>query len=452
MESEVIWGLRWGLPQAEFLTPQELRSQRGFRWFGLGPLQSGDTTLFLRCSPWWQEVDRCIGGEVSLSGDDDSAVLPHTFGCGSLVRARPRDDGYAFPGRREFLAQSFEAGRVVSRWESCWFSVPSSGDILLGSARGAYKTVEVTFHCTKQILWLLPPTTLDGGAALGYTGIPSVERSLDMQLCPTTATTLRGEPCLPSWACKYSSGLTGSAYRACGEMPSALDTMALLQVHQAKALRDLHKGDNNLAVLHELCAEMDLVLRGMNVTAQSMGRVMSMLVVQERNLWLCLADMKEQEKVQFLNARRPASLATLLRALPSSFSAAQKQTEATKHVKRRRKPAASTPLPFGYPSSHAAAAAAFHQAGHPARPGGLGGEYFVWFCFCSTAGPAASSTQNISKRVVSSVSGSQEEEIGGPCIPETFPSSSLASSQQWVALYSFTDGVLVPCRCRLWLA
>ncbi len=153
----MIWGLRWGLPQAEFLTPQELRSQRGFRWFGLGPLQSGDTTLFLRCSPWWQEVDRCIGGEVSLSGDDDSAVLPHTFGCGSLVWARPRDDGYAFPGRREFLAQSFEAGRVVSRWESCWFSVPSSGDILLGSAWGAYKTVEVTFHCTKQILWLLPP-------------------------------------------------------------------------------------------------------------------------------------------------------------------------------------------------------------------------------------------------------------------------------------------------------
>ncbi len=279
---------------------------------------SAEWSLFLRCSPWWQEVDRCIGGEVSLSGDDDSAVLPHTFGCGSLVRARPKDDGYAFPGRREFLAQSFEAGRVVSRWESCWFSVPSSGDILLGSARGAYKTVEVTFHCTKQILWLLPPTTLDGGAALGYTGIPSLERSLDMQLCPTTATTLRGEPCLPSWACKYSSGLTGSAYRACGEMPSALDTMALLQVHQAKALRDLHKGDNNLAVLHELCAEMDLVLRGMKVTAQSMGRVMSMLVVQERNLWLCLADMKEQEKVQFMNA--PVSQTGLFGDAVESFA------------------------------------------------------------------------------------------------------------------------------------
>ncbi len=41
VESEVIWGLRWGLPQVEFLTPQALRSRRGCHWIGLGPLQSG---------------------------------------------------------------------------------------------------------------------------------------------------------------------------------------------------------------------------------------------------------------------------------------------------------------------------------------------------------------------------------------------------------------------------
>ncbi len=58
-----------------------------------------------------------------------------------------------------------------------------------------------------------PITTLDGGAALGYTGIPSVEGSMAMKLCPTATTTLRGDPCLPSRACKYSSGLTSSAYR-----------------------------------------------------------------------------------------------------------------------------------------------------------------------------------------------------------------------------------------------
>ncbi len=166
-----------------------------------------------------------------------------------------------------------------------------------------------------------PLTTLDGGAALGYTGIPSVERSVAMQLCPTVASTLRGEPCLPSRACKYSSGLTGSAYRACGEAASALHAMALLQVHQAKALRDLHKGGHDLAVLHELRAAMDLALRATKVTAQSLGRAMSTLVVQERHLWLCLTDMKEQEKVQFLNApvSQTGLSATLSRAVPSSF-------------------------------------------------------------------------------------------------------------------------------------
>ncbi len=72
---------------------------------------------------------------------------------------------------------------------------------------------------------------------------------MNMQLCTTATTTLRGEPCLPSQACKYSSGLTGSTYRACGE--AALYAMALLQVHQAKAPRDLQEGGHDLAVLHE---------------------------------------------------------------------------------------------------------------------------------------------------------------------------------------------------------
>ncbi len=189
-----------------------------------------------------------------------------------------------------------------------------------------------------------PLTTLDGGAAFGYTGIPSVERSVAMQLCPTVASTLRGEPCLPSRACKYSSGLNGSAYRACGEAASALHAMALLQVHQAKARRDLHEGGHDLAVLHELRAATDLALQATKVTAQSLGRAMSTLVVQERHLWLCLTDMKEQEKVQFLNA--PVSQTGLfgdaVESCAQQFSAAQKQTEAIKHIMRRRKPAAAS--------------------------------------------------------------------------------------------------------------
>ncbi len=55
-----------------------------------------------------------------------------------------------------------------------------------------------------------------------------------MQLFPTAVTTLRGDPCLPLRACLFSSGLTGSAYRACGEAASALHAMMLLQVQGSR--------------------------------------------------------------------------------------------------------------------------------------------------------------------------------------------------------------------------
>ncbi len=126
--------------------------------------------------------------------------------------------------------------------------------------------------------------TLDGGAARGYTEVPPVERSVAMQLCPRTASTWRGNPLLPSRACRHSSALTGSAYAACGEAASALHAMALLQVHQAKALRDLHEGGHDPGVLSELRTATDLALRATKVTARSLGRAMSTMVVQERHL------------------------------------------------------------------------------------------------------------------------------------------------------------------------
>ncbi len=333
-------------------------------------------------------------GEPSLSRDDDSAALPPS---GVVALSEPD------PEMTAMLSRAAENVGLV--WNPPPRPDPSRLDewFLGGGRTGFQRPPPVPFfpevHEELTSSWKAPftarnkpcgsspLTTLDGGAALGYTGIPSVERSVAMQLCPTVASTLRGEPCLPSRACKYSSGLTGSAYRACGEAASALHAMALLQVHQAKALRDLHEGGHDLAVLHELRAATDLALRATKVTAQSLGREMSTLVVQERHLWLGLTDMKEQEKVQFLNA--PVSQTGLfgdaVESCAQQFSAAQKQTEAIKHIMRRRKPAAaSTPAaapqparrPCGRPRSHAAAAA-FHRAaswsrsqtGRPARPG-----------------------------------------------------------------------------------
>ncbi len=100
-------------------------------------------------------------------------------------------------------------------------------------------------------------TTLDGGAAQGYVGVPPVERAIAMQLCPQGAAAWRGNPRLPSRACKFSSALTAKAYGAAGQAASALHAMALLQVHQAKALKQLHEGDADPGVLPRLLTKGD---------------------------------------------------------------------------------------------------------------------------------------------------------------------------------------------------
>ncbi len=128
---------------------------------------------------------------------------------------------------------------------------------------------------------------------------------------------------------------------------------------------------------------MDLALRATKVTVLSLGRAMSTLVVQDRHIWLCLTDMKEQKKVQFLNA--PVSQATLSRAVPSSFRQHRSRLRQSNtscaggNLLLPLSPSAcSSPwaAPCGRSRFHAAAAA-FHQAaswsrsqaGRPARPG-----------------------------------------------------------------------------------
>ncbi len=178
--------------------------------------------------PWWPDVDCCIGGlSLSLRVWWLGCVIP--FGCGSIVRARPRDDGYS---------RAAENVRLMWNPPPCPDSSSLHDWFLGGGCAGSQCPPSVPFFpevheqftsswktpfTARNKSWSSSPlTTLDGGAALGYTGVPSVERTVAMQLCPTAATALRGEPCLPLRTCLYSSGLTSSAYRACGEAASAL--------------------------------------------------------------------------------------------------------------------------------------------------------------------------------------------------------------------------------------
>ncbi len=145
-------------------------------------------------------------------------------------------------------------------------------------------------------------TTLDGGVAKGYAGIPQVERAIAVHLCPRNAATCRNRPRLPSKACKLTAALAAKAYSAAGQAASALHAMAILQVHQAKALKQVHEGSTDPGLMKELRTATDLTLRATKVTARSLGKAMSTMVVQERHLWLNLVEMKDVDKAHFLDA------------------------------------------------------------------------------------------------------------------------------------------------------
>ncbi len=174
-------------------------------------------------------------GESDHSGDDGSVPLPP-----SGQSTVPDSD----PEMVAMLARAAES--VGLEWRPPPCPEPSRlDDWFLGVARaGSQGLTLVPFipevHDELTGTWTAPFTarnrssgsssfaTLDGRAARGYTEVPPVERSVVMQLCPRTTSTWRGNPLLPSRACRHSSALTGSAYVACGEAASALHAMALL--------------------------------------------------------------------------------------------------------------------------------------------------------------------------------------------------------------------------------
>ncbi len=286
-------------------------------------------------------------------------------------------------------------------------------------------------------------------------------RSPPVRLCPQC------NPHPPSRACRFSSALTAKAYGAAGQAASALHAMALLQVHQAKALKQLHEGDADPGVLQELRTATDLALRAMKVTARALGQTMSTLEVQERHLWLILTDTRESDKHRFLDS--PISQAGLfgeaVEDFAQQFSAAQKQTEAFHHIlprrsaavstpppaaappparRRRRPPAASTSAPARpqqqpsqRPQHGAGRRKAAQPASAPAKPVKCQGRRRPWDGRPGASGSCssgddlrASGTQNFI-RAVSFFSGSQEGEDGSARDPvSTFLSPSLFASGQ----------------------
>ncbi|KAL0152401.1 hypothetical protein M9458_052124, partial [Cirrhinus mrigala] len=91
-----------------------------------------------------------------------------------------------------------------------------------------------------------------------------------------------------------------------------MHAMAILQVYQAKVLKDLHKGVPDPELLQEMRSATDYALRATKVTAQALGRTISTMVVQERHLWLNLAEMTIRLGYAIHFTRRPPKFRGIL--------------------------------------------------------------------------------------------------------------------------------------------
>ncbi len=185
------------------------------------------------------------GDGQSSSEDEDSAEL-HPSGVAAAAELDPE------------LTAVLSRAAARSGLEAC--TPPSlepsrRDDWLLGTGRGSrprpalvpffpevheelMKLWTAPFYGQKRLVCLLHPilATLDGGAARGYVDIPQVESAVAVHLCLQNAATWRNCPRLPSKACKLTAALAAKAYSAAGQAASALHAMAILRVHQAKAL------------------------------------------------------------------------------------------------------------------------------------------------------------------------------------------------------------------------
>ncbi|ROL09262.1 hypothetical protein DPX16_5329 [Anabarilius grahami] len=97
-------------------------------------------------------------------------------------------------------------------------------------------------------------------------------------LCPPAAVGWKTKRALPSKPCRTTSTLAGRAYTSAGQAASALHTMAIFQVFQAKLLRSLDESGADEPAFRDLRSATDLALRATKATAQAIGRSMASLV------------------------------------------------------------------------------------------------------------------------------------------------------------------------------
>ncbi len=196
-------------------------------------------------------------------------------------------------------------------------------------------------------------TTVDGTEEKGYERMPQLDESVAAHLCPPTAIGWKAKASHPSKPCRTASALAGRSYASAGQAASALHSMAVLQVYQAKLLSAVDESEPDPATLRELRSATDLALRATKTTAQAIGRSMASLVVLERHLWLTLTEIKDADRVSFLDAPiSPSGLfGPAVEGSAERFTEAQKGSQAMRHfLPKRSSPAAAQSRPRTAPT------------------------------------------------------------------------------------------------------
>ncbi len=92
------------------------------------------------------------------------------------------------------------------------------------------------------------------------------------------------------------------------------------------------------ASLRDLRSMTDLALRATKVTAHAIGLSMSSLIVLERHIWLTMTEVKEADKVPFLDT--PVLSGSLfgpaVEGFAELFTEAQKSSQAMRHFLPKR--------------------------------------------------------------------------------------------------------------------
>ena len=105
---------------------------------------------------------------------------------------------------------------------------------------------------------------------------------------------------LPSKSDHFQSALTEKAYKAVALSARALNVLSLLTAYQAELCKDFGQTQDP-ATWEEIPVITDLCLRVQRCTVHATGRVLEVMVLQERARWLNLANLSDREKDDVLD-------------------------------------------------------------------------------------------------------------------------------------------------------